>query len=352
CNLTSLANVEQVTWQKVQGPLLQNIGTYSHKYGENIIPPYVNRLHCKILEPNASFITIQKVTFEDEACYKCLFNTFPYGSHGGQTCLNVLTVSELATELHPVPGSEDLLSLHCSAVGKPAPGISIYPSQALVSMREEYFTKNPNSTVTISKINNISLKTVRSLGLQHLVVSMTHPLGYEEKIVPLPVKQEDLIEDSKRLQKGVEYKKHDIIMKMNYGHKPTTLEEAYNSTGGYAGTKWRSSDPKKLVSSCDPEQRWAVRASILKELQEYQDKAMKGDRDRDPHWSTGQKSQGPNQEQKEGEHEQGTQDREGYTHTLRQWGCSFGNSPRPAGLSLKKHGIKPDLLNIADNEDY
>ncbi|XP_050005046.1 OX-2 membrane glycoprotein-like [Alexandromys fortis] len=190
CNLTSLANVEQVTWQKVQGPLLQNIGTYSYKYGENIIPPYVNRLHCKILEPNASFITIQKVTFEDEACYKCLFNTFPYGSHGGQTCLNVQTVSELATELHPVPGSEDLLSLRCSAVGKPAPGISIYPSQALVSTREEYFTKNPNSTVTISKINNISLKTVRSLGLRHLVVSMTHPLGYEEKIVPLPVKQE------------------------------------------------------------------------------------------------------------------------------------------------------------------
>ncbi len=78
---------------------------------------------------------------------------------------------------------------------------------------------------------------------------------------------------------------------------------------------------------------------------------MKGDRDRDPHWSTGQKSQGPNQEQKEREHEQGTQDREGCTHTLRQWGCSIGNSPRPAGLGLKKHGIKPDSLNIADNED-
>uniref|UniRef100_UPI0020216A0F OX-2 membrane glycoprotein-like n=1 Tax=Myodes glareolus TaxID=447135 RepID=UPI0020216A0F len=190
CNLTSLVNVEQVTWQKVQGPLLHNIGTYSHKYGENIIPPYVNRLHCKILEPNVSFIIIQEVTFEDEACYKCLFNTFAYGSHGGQTCLNVLTVSELATKLYPVPGSEDLLRLHCSAMGKPAPGISIYPSQVLESMREEYFTKNPNTTVTISKIYDISLKTVRSLGLQHLVVSMTHPLGYKEKIVSLPIKQE------------------------------------------------------------------------------------------------------------------------------------------------------------------
>uniref|UniRef100_A0A8C8UP77 Ig-like domain-containing protein n=1 Tax=Peromyscus maniculatus bairdii TaxID=230844 RepID=A0A8C8UP77_PERMB len=190
CNLTSLANVLQVTWQKIQGSLLQNIGTYSHKYGENILPPYVNRLHCQILEPNAFFITIQGVTFEDEACYKCLFNTFPYGSHEEQTCLNILIVPELIiTELYPVNGSEDLLNLHCSAVGRPAPGISIYPSQALV-LTQEYFTKNPNNTVTVTKIHNISLKTVRSLGLQQLVVSMIHPLRSEEKIVPLPVKQE------------------------------------------------------------------------------------------------------------------------------------------------------------------
>ncbi|XP_036059161.1 OX-2 membrane glycoprotein-like [Onychomys torridus] len=197
CNLTSLANVEQITWQKIQGSLLQNIGTYSHKYGENILPPYVNRLHCKILEPNASFITIQGVTFEDEACYKCLFNTFPHGSHGEQTCLNILTVPELIiTELQSIPGSEDLLNLHCSAVGKPAPGISIYPSQALMPTQEEYFTKNPNTTVTITKIHNISLKTVRSLNLRDLVVSMTHPLRSEEKIVPLPVNQEGTMNHS------------------------------------------------------------------------------------------------------------------------------------------------------------
>ncbi|XP_036060010.1 OX-2 membrane glycoprotein-like [Onychomys torridus] len=191
CNLTSFTNVLQVIWQKIQGSLLQNIGTYSHKYGENILPPYENRLHCKILEPNASFITIQGVTFEDEACYKCLFNTFPHGSHGEQTCLNSLILPELIiTELQSIPGSEDLLNLHCSAEGKPAPGIPIYPSQALVPTQEEYFIMNPNTTVTITKIHNISLKTVRSLNLRDLVVSMTHPLRIEEKIVPLPINQE------------------------------------------------------------------------------------------------------------------------------------------------------------------
>ncbi|XP_075809324.1 uncharacterized protein LOC142837841 [Microtus pennsylvanicus] len=46
---------------------------------------------------------------------------------------------------------------------------------------------------------------------------------------------------------------------------------------------------------------------------------MDGNRDRDPHWSTGLRSQGTNEEQKEGEHEQRSRDHEGCTHPLRQW---------------------------------
>ena len=45
---------------------------------------------------------------------------------------------------------------------------------------------------------------------------------------------------------------------------------------------------------------------------------MDGDRDGDPHWSTGLSPQGPNEEQKEGEHEKGSQDHEGYVHPLIQ----------------------------------
>ena len=46
--------------------------------------------------------------------------------------------------------------------------------------------------------------------------------------------------------------------------------------------------------------------------------AMDGDRDGDPHWSTGLSPQGPNEEQKEGEHEQGRQDLEECVHPLIQ----------------------------------
>ena len=44
--------------------------------------------------------------------------------------------------------------------------------------------------------------------------------------------------------------------------------------------------------------------------------AMDGDRDRDPHWNTGLSSRGPDEEQKEEEHEQRSQDREGCAHPL------------------------------------
>ena len=43
---------------------------------------------------------------------------------------------------------------------------------------------------------------------------------------------------------------------------------------------------------------------------------MDGDRDGDPHWSTGLSPQGPNEEQKEGEHEKGCQDCEECIHPL------------------------------------
>lgn len=122
--------------------------------------------------------------------------TPPHSREFGMTCfcsnfasLSASAVSELVTELQSAPGSEDLHSLLCSAVGKPAPGISIYPSQVTVQAPQEYFVQNANATVTVTKIYNISLKTARSLGLQDLVVSMTHSVRNEEKIVRLPVNQ-------------------------------------------------------------------------------------------------------------------------------------------------------------------
>ncbi|KAM9582722.1 OX-2 membrane glycoprotein-like [Trichechus inunguis] len=190
CNLTTPEDVLQITWQKIQDSSPQNIGTYSSRYGAKILPPYLDRLH---IEPNPSFITIHEVTFEDEACYKCLFNVFPHGSYGGQICLNILTVSELRTALQSNPDSEGFLTIVYSATGKPAPQISLSPSRVLINPPGQYRAQNPNGTITVTKMDNISLETARCLGLQNVIVHMDHPLRHEEKIVPLPVKQEQFL---------------------------------------------------------------------------------------------------------------------------------------------------------------
>ena len=57
---------------------------------------------------------------------------------------------------------------------------------------------------------------------------------------------------------------------------------------------------------------------------------------------------GPNEEQKEGDLEKGNQDREGCVHPLIQGDWSDGSSPRPAGMGLNEHMIKPESLNVAD----
>ena len=76
---------------------------------------------------------------------------------------------------------------------------------------------------------------------------------------------------------------------------------------------------------------------------------MDGDRDREAHRNTGLSSQGPNGELKEGEHEQGSQDRDGWMHPLRQCAISNGSSRNQAGPGLNEHVIKLDSLNVAAN---
>lgn len=97
-------------------------------------------------------------------------------------------VSALRTELQLNP--EGFLNVLYSAVGKPAPQIALFPSQALVKPPEEQLVLNANGTVTVTKTCIVSLETLRSLGLQHLIVHLDHPLKKEEIIVPLSVGQE------------------------------------------------------------------------------------------------------------------------------------------------------------------
>ncbi|KFP64347.1 OX-2 membrane glycoprotein, partial [Cariama cristata] len=89
CNFSLSIDVLQVTWQKRNGSSFQNIATYSSNHGLRLIGPFQKKVRFTRATLNASAITLQNLTFEDESYYRCIFNVFPHGSFTGDICLNI-----------------------------------------------------------------------------------------------------------------------------------------------------------------------------------------------------------------------------------------------------------------------
>ncbi|XP_067402507.1 OX-2 membrane glycoprotein-like [Emydura macquarii macquarii] len=183
CNFTSSFDVLQVTWQKWEGSSFKNIATYSKKHGIRAIGPSNERVCFNDTSLKASSITLRGVTLEDETCYKCLFNAFPHGSFGKETCLMVQLISAVRTELHSNVNSPGFLTAVCSATAKPAPEITWKPEGALIGQPEIHGFQNANGTETMISTCNVSMSLLRSENLQALTCVVNHPMGREEKII-------------------------------------------------------------------------------------------------------------------------------------------------------------------------
>uniref|UniRef100_A0A8C5X4C0 Uncharacterized protein n=1 Tax=Malurus cyaneus samueli TaxID=2593467 RepID=A0A8C5X4C0_9PASS len=66
-----------------------NIATYSMMNGPKIAEAYGSHVSFAYAGLQASAISLHRATFQDEGCYKCIFNTFPSGAVTGRTCLKV-----------------------------------------------------------------------------------------------------------------------------------------------------------------------------------------------------------------------------------------------------------------------
>ncbi|NXI74317.1 OX2G protein, partial [Anseranas semipalmata] len=89
CNFSLSMDVLQVTWQKRNGSSFQNIATYSQNRGLRLIGLFQKKARFTRAALKASAITLQNLTFEDESCYRCIFNVFPHGSFSNDICLNI-----------------------------------------------------------------------------------------------------------------------------------------------------------------------------------------------------------------------------------------------------------------------
>ncbi|KAM9171762.1 OX-2 membrane glycoprotein isoform 1-T8 [Pangshura tecta] len=168
CFLMGSYEILQVTWQKENTGVNENLATYSLSKGVNILEIYRGRLNFTRLSLNDTAITLWRARIQDDGCYTCLFNTFPEGAIPQQTCLTVY--EQLKGSLHYVI-SEGNLTATCSANAWPRPEISwIVPKVEHEQTKE--VVRHPNGTVSV--IGKLHVNSSTSLAGQLLICRVRH----------------------------------------------------------------------------------------------------------------------------------------------------------------------------------
>ncbi|NXG30198.1 OX2G protein, partial [Dromaius novaehollandiae] len=178
CRLITNEDTLQVTWQKEIEGADENIATYSTMNGQKIVKSYGSHVSFAHSGLQASAISLQGVTFQDEGCYKCIFNTFPSGAVTGRMCLKVYAISDPKVEAKLIPSSDkakddDKVVMSCSATGKPAPKITWRLPSTLQQKPREYHVRVGNHTVTV--ISNFTLAHSKILQEYPIVCVIQHP---------------------------------------------------------------------------------------------------------------------------------------------------------------------------------
>ncbi|XP_075054347.1 nectin 1b-like [Mixophyes fleayi] len=97
CEFPYELQVVQVTWQKKTNTVPQTMVTSTKEYGLHIAEPFKDIVSVLRTDTTRSSIAISKLVKEDEACYNCIFVTFPDGAYTGEVCLTNLVPSNEVT---------------------------------------------------------------------------------------------------------------------------------------------------------------------------------------------------------------------------------------------------------------
>ncbi|KAM9320400.1 OX-2 membrane glycoprotein-like [Gastrophryne carolinensis] len=181
CRLqTAQRNIFQVTWQKEKGNSTETVATCSKLYGERLLGYSASRTAQNTIDTyNETAITINPVTIEDQGCFKCIFNIYPFGANSGRICLDVYesNISEpvLIHQVHSLDTSGKQHVVSCSATGQPAPEISWEMKDDLIIMPQRYFIENSNGTITV--ISNFTYRPQpEGLETQEVICVVNHPV--------------------------------------------------------------------------------------------------------------------------------------------------------------------------------
>ncbi|XP_030611622.1 OX-2 membrane glycoprotein-like [Archocentrus centrarchus] len=151
CQLLETKDVLQVTWQKISGDVETNVATYNKYFGQRVNAGFKDKVEFKYTGLQNCSIVIRNVMEQDEACYRCLFNTYPEGALIARTCLQVYELHEPVLDVRESNSTAEWV-VSCSATGRPAPTVTLSVSQQHLNF-SQYNTvsvSNTNATFTVT----------------------------------------------------------------------------------------------------------------------------------------------------------------------------------------------------------
>nr|XP_024655238.1 OX-2 membrane glycoprotein [Maylandia zebra] len=189
CQLLKTKDVLQVTWQKISPDVETNVATYSKYYGQRVNDGFTDKVGFIYTGLQNCSIVIRNVTYEDEAFYHCLFNTYPEGSLTGKPYLQVYKLHEPVVDVRESNSTEEWV-VSCSATGRPAPTVTLSVSQEDLNF-SQYNTvsvanTNATFTVTTTAVLSGSRKHSTQVGCAARVLSAPH----REVMVTIPEVQQ------------------------------------------------------------------------------------------------------------------------------------------------------------------
>ncbi|TNN80860.1 OX-2 membrane glycoprotein [Liparis tanakae] len=157
CRLMQSKNVLQVTWQKISPEgKKEDVATSSKYFGQKVNREFRDRVQFEDVGLLSSSIVIRNVTYRDEGCYLCLFNTNPDGALTGRTCLQLYELHAASLHVGESNSAEEV-HVSCSATGRPAPTVTLTVAHYnttnttnITNTTNTTSTTNTNGTVTVT----------------------------------------------------------------------------------------------------------------------------------------------------------------------------------------------------------
>ncbi|XP_053710420.1 OX-2 membrane glycoprotein-like [Synchiropus splendidus] len=189
CALNGVQGVQQVIWQlTLPNKMQQDVASYNEKYGKMVNKEFQHKVIFSEASLSAPSITVKNLTWSDESCYVCWFNTFPDGSVKCQICLSVKGISDVQTGSHAIAVAQStMVFFTCSATGRPAPHIEWEVSPDKGPAGEPQNTTQTNGDRTWTSVSNITLDLPLDWTGHVVCVVNRGEKDEQRKRIPLPV---------------------------------------------------------------------------------------------------------------------------------------------------------------------